>query len=210
MVVVRASIIKHRKKGDHYNEVIEKCLAVWKKGFEQERIEAGPPSDQLLSDQLLSDLVQQLSVQILERSPTTKEAAEYLALSKSYITKLGKLKAIQKLIQTFILSGEFSYRQEFGKGTVDKHGRRLLSPRDVSYAIAYALTDQSPDEELVKAAESGRLDTREDYKREVLRMLKKRDINYLIDPILADKNYNNNSTNATIRKLRLFREFLGY
>ncbi|MFT6794411.1 MAG: hypothetical protein ACJAR1_002420 [Rubritalea sp.] len=205
MVVVRASIMKHRKKGDHYNEVIEKCLADWKKGFEQERIEAGPPSDQILSD-----LVQQLSVQILERSPTTKEAAEYLALSKSYITKLGKLKAIQKLIQTFILSGEFSYRQEFGKGTADKHGRRMLSPRDVSYAIAYALTDQSPDEELVKAAESGRLDTREDYKREVLRMLKKRDINYLIDPILADKNYNNNSTNATIRKLRFFREFFGY
>jgi hypothetical protein len=205
MVIVRASIMKHRKKGDHYNEIIKKCLADWKKGFEQERIEAGPPSDQLLSD-----LISQLSVQILERSPTTTEAAEYLTLSKSYITKLGKLKAIQKLIQTFILQGEFSYRQEFGSGTADKYDRRMLSPRDASYAIAYALTDQSPDKELVKAAESGRLKTREDYKREVLRMLKKRDINYLIDPILAGKRYKNNFTNATIRKLRFFREFFGY
>ncbi|MFT5904555.1 MAG: hypothetical protein ACI9E1_000139 [Cryomorphaceae bacterium] len=205
MKVIKESIMKHRKKGDHYNEIIEKCLADWKKDFEQERIAAGPPSDQLLSD-----LVGQLSVQILERAPTTTEADEYLALSKSYIIKLGKLKAIQKLTQTFILASEFSYRQEFGAGSADKHGRRMLSPRDASYAIAYALTDQSPDADLVIAAKTGKLTNREDYKREVLRMLKKRDIHYFIDPILADKNYQDNSTNVAIRKLRFFREFFGY
>ncbi len=205
MLVVRASIMKHRKKGDHYDEIIEKCMADWKKGFEQDRIAAGPPSDQLLSD-----LVGQLSVQILERSATPTEVDEYLALSKSYVGKLGKLKAIQKLIQTFILASEFSYRQEFGKGTTDEHGRRMLSPRDASYAIAYALTDQSPDAELVSAAKDGKLNTREDYKREVLRMLKNRDTNYLIDPILADKKYGDNSTDLPIRKLRFFREFFGY
>jgi len=205
MDVVRKSITKHRKKGDHYGEIIEKCIAEWEQGFEQERIAAGPPSDQLLSD-----LVNQLSVQILERSADTTEAAEYLALSKSYVTKLGKLKAIQKLIQTFILSSEFSYRQEFGTGEADEDGRRMLSSRDASYAIAYALTDQSPDEELVKAVESGKLKTREDYKREVLRILKKRDAIYLIDPILADKNYRDNTTDTAIRKLRFVREFFGY
>jgi hypothetical protein len=205
MGAVRASIMKHRKKGDHYNEIIEKCMADWQQGFEQDRIAAGPPSDQILSD-----LIAQLCVQILERSPDTTEAEEYLSLSKSYVNKLGKLKAIQKLIQTFILSSEFAYRQEFGTAGADEHGRRMLSPRDASFAISYALTDQSPDEELVAAADSGKLNTRADYKREVLRMLKKRDLNYLIDPILADKNYPDNTTNATIRKLRFFREFFGY
>ena len=146
----------------------------------------------------------------MERPPGQTETHEYLALTKSYIEKLGNLKAIQKLIQTFILSSEFAYREEFGTGEPDQYGRRILSPRDASYAIAYALTDQSPDEELVRAAESGKLATREDYRREVLRLLKKRDVYYLIDPVLADKNYRDNTTNITIRKLRFFREFFGY
>jgi hypothetical protein len=205
MEAVKASIMKHRKKGDHYAEIIEKCMAEWEQTFEQERIAAGPPSDQVLTD-----LVNQLSLQILERPIESAEVAEYLDLSKSYVAKLGNTKAIQKLIQTFILSSEFAYRQEFGSGTVDEHGRRMLSPRDASYAIAYALTDQSPDAELVKAAESGNLNTREDYKREVTRILKNRDTKYLIDPILDDKNYSDNSTDLPIRKLRFFREFFGY
>jgi hypothetical protein len=205
MEVVRASIRKHRKQGDHYAAIIGKCMADWEKGFEQDRIAAGPPSEQLLSE-----LIEQLSLQIMERPPSVTEAVEYLELSSSYVEKLGKLKAVQKLIQTFILSSEFAYRQEFGKGEADEHGRRMLSPRDASYAIAYALTDQSPDQELVKAAETGNLNTREDYSREVLRILKKRDTIYQIDPVLADKNYQDNTTDAAIRKLRFFREFFGY
>lgn len=205
MDVLRSSIRKHRQKGDFYREIIEKCVADWEQDCEQERLASGPPSDQLLAE-----LVEQLSVQILERPPSEAEAKEYLGLAKTYVTKLGNLKAIQKLIQTFILSSDFAYRQEFGAGEVDDHGRRMLAPRDASYAIAYALTDQSPDEELARAAASGKLNTREDYQREVLRILKRRDIVYLIDPVLADTNYQDNTTDTAIRKLRFFREFFGY
>ncbi len=205
MGLLQTSIMKHRKQGDPYTAIIDKCMAEWEQSFAQLRVQAGPPSDQLLSE-----LVDQLSLQILERSPTAAETEQYLALSKSYVYKLGNLKAIQKLIQTFILSSEFVYRQEFGSGEPDEHGRRMLSPRDASYAIAYALTDQSPDEELVQAVQSGRLNTKKDYEREVTRILLKRDAYYLIDPILADKNYQDNTTDTAIRKLRFFREFFGY
>jgi len=205
MQVIEASIRKHRRKGDHYAAVIDRCMVEWEQEFEQQRIEAGPPSNELLLE-----LVEQLMVLLLERSPSAEEADEYLALSKSYVDGLGNLKAIQKLIQTFILSSEFAYRQEFGSAEPDGHGRRMMSPRDASYAIAYALTDQSPDADLVDAAESGRLATREDYKREVTRILQKRDVYYLIDPILADSNYQDNTTDTAIRKLRFFREFFGY
>ncbi len=138
--------MKLRQPGDHYKDLIEKCVTTWQQSFEQAQIAAGPPSDALLAK-----LVDQLFVLILERSPTTVEADEYLAVAKSYVTTLGKVKAIQKLIQTFILSSEFVYRQEFGTGDADEHGRRMLAPRDASYAIAYALTDQMPDKELVEA-----------------------------------------------------------
>jgi hypothetical protein len=205
MEAVRKSVMKHRKQGDFYSDVIKKCVADWEQDFAKERAAAAMPSDKLLSE-----LVSQLSVQILQRPPTDTETQEYLAVAKTYVTKLGKLKAIQKLIQTFILSTEFAYRQEFGSGPADQYGRRMLSPRDASYAIAYALTDQAPDKELASAAASGRLNTREDFQREVLRMLKSRDSTYLIDTILDDKHYPDNTTHLPIRKLRFFREFFGY
>ncbi len=205
METVKAAVMRHRQPGDHYAAIIEKCLVDWKQSFDREVLAAGPPPDALLAK-----LVEQLFEQILERTPTAEEANEYLELAKSYVNTLGKLKAIQKLIQTLILSSEFVYRQEFGSGDADEHGRRMLSPRDASYAIAYALTDQSPDEELVQAAQSGKLSTRADYEREVTRILKKRDVYYVIDPMLADMHYQDNTTDTAIRKLRFFREFFGY
>lgn len=205
MQIIQAAISKHRAKGDFYNELIDKCMNSWEQEFTQSRIDAGPPSDELLRE-----LARQLSLLILERTPDAAETEDYLALTKSYVEKLGNRKAVQKLIQTILLSGEFVYRQEFGTGTPDAHGRRMLSPRDASYAIAYALTDQSPDEELTQAAATGRLNTRADYEREVKRLLQRRDLIYIIDPILADKNYRDNTTNLPIRKLRFFREFFGY
>jgi hypothetical protein len=41
-------------------------------------------------------------------------------------------------------------------------------------------------------------------------MLAKRDQWYLIDPVLADQNHQDNTTPIPIRKLRFFREFFGY
>jgi len=205
MEIIQSAITKFRKKGDFHTAVIEKCMTQWTDDFRQVRVEAGPPSDELLAQ-----LVDELFVQILERSPSADEKREYLTLAKSYVAKLGNLKAIQKLIQTVMLSSEFVYRQEFGNGEPDEHDRRMLSPRDASYAISYALTDQSPDEELAKAAAEGRLNTREDYRREIIRMLKRRDRHYLVDPILIDKNHRENVTNMPIRELRFFREFFGY
>ena len=109
--------------------------------------------------------VEQLFFKIHERSPRGDEVDQYVSLSQSYIKNLGNEQAIKKLIQTLILRSDFVYRNEFGQGEADEHGRRLLSSRDASYAIAYALTDSSPDAELVKAVKEGRLKTREDYKR---------------------------------------------
>lgn len=205
MAELRAAIQKHRKKGDHYNTLIATCIEDWEKSFAQKRVEAGPPSPELLTK-----LASELSWLILEREPTPDETADYIALTQSYVEKLGRRKAVQKLIQTIFLSTEFAYRSEFGVGEADEHGRRMMSPRDASYAIAYALTDQSPDAELVAAATSGRLNTREDYKREVERILAKRDVRSIIDPILEDKSWQDNSTTLPIRELRFFREFFGY
>lgn len=203
MAVVIETIRKYRKEGDRFQEVIDKCMADWKAGFEHERISAGPPTDEQLGD-----LTQQLFLLILERQPSSAESAKYASIAKQY-ADLSRRGLIKKMIQTVMLNTDFVYRSEFGAGEADEHGRRMLSPYDASYALAYALTDASPDAELAKAAIEGRLNTREDYEREVRRMLAKRDQYYVIDESI-DSNDSPNFTNMPIRELRFFRDFFGY
>ncbi|MEM6257186.1 MAG: DUF1588 domain-containing protein [Planctomycetota bacterium] len=204
MRVIADTIREHRKRGDNFKQIIDKCVAQWRDEFERQRIAAGaPPEDQVRA------LVDQVFAIVLERAPTANEADEYTLLAKSYAENLGRRPAIGKLIQTLLLNTEFVYRFEFGQGEADEHGRRMLAPRDASYALAYALTDASPDKELAQAAERGRLNTRADYEREVRRMLANRDQFYVVDESV-DKKDVPNFTSMPVRELRFFREFFGY
>ncbi len=205
MEEIRKTIKLLRQKGDRYNAITRKCRDYWRVNFETERTEAGPPTDQQWSE-----LTGQLYDKILERPPTKNEAQQLFALAKRYVTSMGNQKAIEKLIQTCILNSDFVYRQEFGAGEADTEGRRMMSPRDASYALAYALSDSSPDKELKEAAEQGRLVTRSDYEREVRRLLARRDQYYVIDEAVERIQLTASITNLPIRKLRFFREFFGY
>ena len=203
LAILNAALLKHRKAGDTYSSVITKCLAEWSGQFRQEREKTS------LTDEMFSKLVDQLFTKIIERAPTSQEMVEYVALTKSYVPKVGNENAIERLIQTLFIRTDFVYRQEFGEGTADTHGRKMLSPRDASYALAYALTDRSPDKELLDAAKNGKLNTREDYRREVERMLKVRSQYYVIEEAV-ERSGHDSFTNLPIRKLRFFREFFGY
>lgn len=205
MKVITDTILKHRQKGDRYNTIISRCMDQWREAFTLRRRDAGPPSTELLTA-----LVDQLFVKLLERSPAPDEAEQFVSLTRSYVASMGNQKAIEKLIQTLILRSDFVYRYEFGQSDADEHGRRMMSPRDASYAIAYALTDSSPDQKLIDAAQNGMLNTRDDYKREVVRLLKNRDQYYVIDEAVQRIQSTASITNTPIRKLRFFREFFGY
>lgn len=205
MDVVHAAVRKHRKNGDTYQQVIDKCLTNWETLFREERKTAGQARSELLGE-----AVAELFLRIHERGPTSEELRENVALTKSYLERLGTQEALAKLIETLILNSEFVYRSEFGHGDGDEHGRRILSPREGSYALAYALTDSSPDAQLVSAVTGGRLNTREDYRREVKRMLKRRDQFSVIDEAVQKNGFNSSITNMPIRELRFFREFFGY
>lgn len=205
MAAIRTSIVRSRKKGDRFRQIIVKCMQEWRTAIKAERAAAGQ-----VDDRLLASLVGELFTTINERAPTKNETGENIALFRSFLKRLGTQQATAKLIETLILNSEFVYRSEFGRGPADKHGRRMMSPRDASYALAYALTDSSPDKELVAAVKNGRLRTREDYRREVIRMLKRRDHYYIIDETVQKAGFNSSITNTPIRKLRFFREFFGY
>lgn len=203
LALIRSALQKHRQAGDTYTAIMAKCLAEWSDEFRREREKSSP------SEAVYNSLVDQAFAKIIEREPTPQEKAEYLKFLKSYVPKVGTEKAIERLLQAILLRTDFVYRSEFGQGPADSHGRRMLSPRDASYALAYALTDSSPDKELQQAAQSGRLQTRDDYRREVERMLKVRSQYYIVDEAV-ERAGPDSFTNLPIRKLRFFREFFGY
>ena len=203
LAAIRSAILKHRQAGDTYAAIIAKCIADWSDEFRREREKTST------TDEAVTKLVDQLFVRIIERTPTPQELAEYTALTTSFLPSLGNEKTIERLIQTLILRTDFVYRQEFGEGEPDEQGRKMLSPRDASFALAYALTDSSPDKELQEAAKNGKLNTREDYRREVERMLQVRSQYYIIEEAV-EKSGADSFTNIPIRKLRFFREFFGY
>lgn len=205
MEVIAATLKKHRKKGDSYQVIIAKCVSDWTEGFAQER-ESSAGAD----DAGINALIDELYGRIFERPPTETERIENRDLLKLFMAKIERQQAIAKLVESLILNTEFAYRHEFGTGDPDEHGRRMMSARDASYSLAYALTDSSPDEELIRAAKEGRLNTREDYEREIRRMLKRRDQWTIIDEGVQAANLNPSVTNQPIRKLRFFRDFFGY
>ena len=128
---------------------------------------------------------------ILDRPPSREELARYGKFFADNIEKNGSLPSLRGLITTVVVSPEFVFRMEVGMSKPDEHGRRMLSPRELMYAIAYALTDGGPDEALVEVVDAGRLSTRDDVEREVRR-------------ILSD------SSIEKLPKLRFWQEFFGY
>ena len=162
------------------------------------------------SEEELINAIQQQFKLVLQRPADRQELEEYLALTRNAIQLSGNTDGLRQMLVAVLLESEFLYRLEFGADEADAIGRHMLSPREASYAISYALGDRGPDAELREAAVSGRLQSREDYQREVLRLLN--DDNYYrgqIDSSLNGKHYRSNETSHP-RIVRFFREFFGY
>ncbi|XZE56508.1 DUF1588 domain-containing protein [Planctomycetaceae bacterium SH139] len=147
---------------------------------------------------------------VLQRDATDTELNEYLPLLKSAMELGGNIEGLRQLLISVLLKSEFLYRLEFGAGEPDDFGRRTLSPREAAYAIAYAIDDRIPDKQLFQAAREGRLLTKDDYRREVTRLLDDKQSFYgEVDPTLSGIVIHGSAvTHPKIN--RFFREFFGY
>jgi mono/diheme cytochrome c family protein len=176
--------------------------------FERIVMSKSPPTD----DEMLGAIRFQFQ-RVLRRLPTDSEAARYLKLFRAAIEVGGNATGLQKMLEATWLESEFLYRVEFGDGAADQHGRRMLTPREASYAIAFALGDRGPDAALVKAATEGRLNTKADYEREVKRLLADTAASRgQIDSIMHEiyPSYSKNNLSDRPKLVRFFREFFGY
>lgn len=126
-----------------------------------------------------------------QHEPTQDELAKYTRFMREGIAEAGPYFALRNVLIAIMVSPKYIYRSELGLGKPVGDGRTMLAPAELAYAISYALTDDKPDAKLLEAAKSGRLQTREDVKREVARLLE-------------------NGNIAKPRILRFFHEFFGY
>jgi len=143
------------------------------------------------TDQQFDAATRKMFALLVEREPAETDLEKYRGLMRECLAEGGNAEALRVGLLAISISPEAIYRAELGSGAPDEHGRRMLSPADLAYAISYALTDESPDAILLEAAKSGQLRTREDVEREVTR---------LWDDETIEKR----------RILRFFHEFFGY
>ncbi len=196
-----ARVKKGEFKADYFENKADRFTAPTHQAFASVILNPVKPAD----DALVTAIQAQFGL-VLQRSASEAELAKYLALTRSAIDLAGNTEGLRQMLVAVLLESEFLYRLEFGSGAPDASGRKLLSPREASYAISYALGDWNPDPALAKAAAEGRLNTKEDYRREVVRLLA--DENYFkgqIDPAI-----NNSDVVSHPKVVRFFREFFGY
>jgi len=173
--------------------------------FEALILKKTPPTDAEISEAIRAQFAC-----VLRREPSSEEITGYLDLTRSSIAIAGNTEGLRQMLVAVLLESEFLYRPEFGDGPVDGHGRKMLSPREGAYAIAYALGDRGPDAKLLEAAAQGRLATRTDFHREVTRLLD--DKTYHFGSIDSGGNTSKVASHAVSHPkiIRFFREFFGY
>lgn len=146
---------------------------------------------------------------IYDREPNPTEMAGCLDLLQASIAKVGNTEGLKRMLMAVLLQPDFLYRSELGEGPEDEYGRRRLSSREASYAIAYALTERGPDKLLKLAGQEDRLETKEQYKKHIERLLASQKGTTLIDDRIPTARTRGYST-LQPAKLRFFREFFGY
>lgn len=168
-------------------------------------LKSAPPSD----EEILAAIDEQFGL-VLGRKPEGHEIVRYLEFTRAAIEVAGNTEGIRQMLVSVLLESEFLYRLEFGAGEADEHGRKVLSPHEAACAIAYALGDRRPDQQLQAAATEGRLSTKEDFKREVERLLADKErFQGPVDKGISGKNMRSHETTHP-KLIRFFREFFGY
>ena len=119
------------------------------------------------------EVIRREFLRVIGRYPTPDEQNKYLAFLNQSIATGGKLDGLRTTIKAMFLSAPSIYRMEFGLGEVDEHGRRHLSPNELATALAFALTDKTPDQNsfIREALQSGKLKTKEDVARLVQQLM---------------------------------------
>ena len=142
------------------------------------------------------------------RDPSEAELEKYIGFLKGNIAETGDPEgSLRTTLKAISMSPETIYRMEWGLGSEDEHGRRMLGSRELAYALGYALFDEAPHGGgrsgaglIGKAEQAGKLRTKED-------------VQVVLQEILQGESYKpigGQAKDTAPRLMRFFREFFGY
>lgn len=125
-----------------------------------------------VTDERLSAVVNFIFEAATFRPPTADESTDYLQIVKNSIAKVGKDDGVFMGLSAIFLDRDALFRSELAAtGKPDVHGRVMLQDWELGLALNHALSYIQPDAQLRKAITEGRMRTRDDVRREVIRML---------------------------------------
>jgi hypothetical protein len=128
--------------------------------------QANPPEEKLRA------AVDFLFEALTFREPSSKESDVYLKILKDSVADLGLKEGVILGLTPIFLDRDALFRPELAQyGKPDKYGRVMLQGHELAVAVNGAFSYLKPDAELKKALKEGRLKTRDDIKREVIRIL---------------------------------------
>jgi hypothetical protein len=165
--------------------------------------------DVAISDQQMASIPSSTFNRLTSREPTDVELTKYIDFLKKNLSETSDpQRSLKATLTAIYLSPEAIYRMEWGLGTTDAHGRRMLSQEETAYALSYALFDTGPknggraeiEKLIAKALAAGRLQTQTD-------------VASVVNEILDTEQYKpigGQAKNAVPRIMRFFHEFFGY
>ena len=89
----------------------------------------------------IADAITSQFERALDRKPTDAELERTMALWRDVTDEVGPTHGLRVALTVPFLKPEAVYRLELGSGSLDEHGRRRLSPREIAQAISYALSN---------------------------------------------------------------------
>lgn len=101
-------------------------------------------SDGTISREDFDDALKVAFALFLRRAPDADEGEHYWQDVFQRNAPLGNKMALQSVLIYITLTPEFVYRMEIGMGEKDEHGRRMLSPQELVFAIQYAFENNPP------------------------------------------------------------------
>ncbi len=144
-----------------------------------------------LTPELMNKAITMQFQKVLSRQPTADETARFVKLMEKNVKDAGRVTGMRYALSAIYLMPETIYRYEVGTGKPDEKGRVRLAPREIAYALAYALTDKRPDAKLLTDAIEGKLNTQEGVAAAAKRLL-------------------DDAKTPKPRIMRFFREYFGY
>lgn len=146
---------------NHLTELLGGCVP---------RNDTGPDRSGATAEQCADRFFETFPTRAFRRPPTAEETARLRTVYQTASQLGGFRLGIQTAIEAILQSPAFLYREELGVVPASDAEPATLTPYEVASELSFFLTGTMPDDQLLAAAREGRLATREDLRREAVRL----------------------------------------